>query len=204
MSSAIRQLFLLAGLTLLGFAIYVALFWAGVATPISILFYRGVALAIAAAVATGIVGLWLGRRTSDSSLPIAAAALSFSFNICFLVLLPVTVDRSVSVYLLSTIEQRQDAGIDADGLQRAFINGYVINMGAVDRRIDEQRKSGNIVVASDGQLHLTERGRHFMALSRLVAQLFGTDQRFVHVSDGPKAIAAPARRHRGRNLSKHN
>lgn len=204
MSSVIRQLLLLAGLTLFGFAIYVLLFWVGLAASISILFYRGVALAIAAAVLTGLVGLWLGRRTNDSSLPIAAAALSFSFNVCFLVLLPVTVDRSVSVYLLSTIEQQQDAGIDAERLQSAFIDGYVINMGAINRRIDEQRKSGNIAVAPNGEVHLTQRGRHFMELSRLVAQLFGTDPRFVNASGAPKAAAAPALRRRGRNLSKHN
>ena len=178
MNSSLRQLLLLAGLTLLGFGIYVFLFWVGLAASISILFYRGVALALGAALIVGLVGSW-GRRADDASLPIASAALSFSFNICFLVLLPVTVDRSVSVYLLSTIEQQQNSGIDADQLQRAFIEGYVVKMGAIDRRIDEQRKSGNITVAAGGQVHLTQRGRRFMALSRLVAQLFGTDPRFV-------------------------
>lgn len=175
----VRQLLLLAGLTLLGFAIYVLLFWAGVGSAMTILFYRGVALAIIAAVAVGLVALWPARRKSDSSLPIAAAALSLSFNICFLVLLPVTVDRSVSVYLLSTIEQRQDAGMTPDELQRAFIDGYVVKMGAIDRRIAEQRTSGNITVDASGKVRLTSQGEHFMAFSRLVARLFGTDPRFV-------------------------
>lgn len=175
----VRQLLLLAGLTVLGFAIYVLLFWAGVGSAMTILFYRGVALAIIAAVAVGLVALWPARRKSDSSLPIAAAALSLSFNICFLVLLPVTVDRSVSVYLLSTIEQRQDAGMTPDELQRAFIDGYVVKMGAIDRRIAEQRTSGNITVDASGKVRLTSQGEHFMAFSRLVARLFGTDPRFV-------------------------
>lgn len=181
----VRQLLLLAGLTLLGFAIYVLLFWAGVGSAMTILFYRGVALAIIAAVVVGLVALWPARRKSDSSLPIAAAALSLSFNICFLVLLPVTVDRSVSVYLLSTIEQRQDAGMTPDELQRAFIDGYVVKMGAIDRRIAEQRTSGNITVDASGKVRLTSQGEHFMAFSRLVARLFGTDPRFVSGGSPP-------------------
>lgn len=178
----LRQFLLLAALTLVGFAIYVLLFWAGVASSMTILFYRGVALAVAVAVVTGLIALWSARRTGDTSLPLAAAALSLSFNICFLVLLPVTVDRSVSVYLLSTIERRPMSPAE---LQRAFIDGYVLKMGAIDRRIDEQRKSGNVAVAPDGKVRLTSQGERFMAFSRLVARLFGTDPRFVSGGSDP-------------------
>lgn len=179
MNRYVSQLLLLAGLTLFGFAVYVLLFWTGIATSITILFYRGIALALVAALVTFLAALWLAAKTRDSSLPIAAAALSLSFNICFLVLLPVTVDRSVSVYLLSTIEQHQDSGIDATHLQRSFIDGYVVKMGAIDRRIDEQKRSHNVTVGPDGKVRLTPQGRRFMALSRVVARVFGTDPRFV-------------------------
>ena len=195
MSIYLRQLLLLAGLTLFGFAAYVLLFWAGAGAPIAILFYRGVVLAIGAAILTGLLALWFARRFNDSSLPIAAASLSLSFNVCFLVLLPVTVDRSVTVYLLSTIAQQQGRGLDTGELQRAFIDGYVVQLGAVDRRIDEQRRSGNVTVSPDGKVHLTEQGRRFMTLSRLIARLFGTDRRFVDGS--PPSDGSP-------NLSKHN
>jgi len=185
MTAYLRQLLLLAALTAFGFAVYVLLFWAGLGISISILFYRGVALAAGAAAIVFLAGLWLGRRANDRSLPVAAAALSLSFNICFLVLLPVTVDRSVTVYLLSTIEHRQSSGLDQGELQRAFIDGYVVELGAGDRRIDEQRRSGNVTVSLDGKARLTRQGRRFMALSRLVARLFGTDRRFVDGSPPP-------------------
>ena len=177
--TAVRQILLLSALTIAGFVIFVAFFWVGLASSISILFYRGVALALLAALATGIVALWPARRTSDGSLPIAAAAVSLSFNICFLVLLPVTVDRSVSVYLLSTIERRQESGVTSAQLQRSFVDDYVVRMGAIDRRIDEQRRSGNVSVDAGGKVHLTRQGRRFMTFSRLIARLFGTDPRFV-------------------------
>ena len=183
--TVLRQILLLAALTIAGFAIYVLLFWAGVASSIGILFYRGIALAMVAALVTGIIAMWPARRTSDSSLPIAAAALSLSFNICFLVLLPVTVDRSVSVYLLSTIEQREDSGVTSAQLQKSFVDGYVVRMGAIDRRIDEQRKSGNVTVDAGGKVHLTRQGERFMSFSRLIARLFGTDPRFVSGGTSP-------------------
>ena len=180
--TVLRQIALLGVLSVFGFAIYVLLFWAGIGGSLSILFYRGVALAIATALVTGLAALWPARRTGDSSLPVAAAALSLSFNICFLVLLPVTVDRSVSVYLLSTIERREMTPAE---LQQAFIDGYVVRMGAIDRRIDEQRRSGNVTVSPDGKVRLTRQGERFMTFSRLVARLFGTDPRFVSGGSEP-------------------
>ena len=177
--TVLRQILLLAVLTVVGFAIFVGLFLAGIAASVSILFYRGVALALVAAIAAGIIALWPARRTSDSSLPVAAAALSLSFNLCFLVLLPVTVDRSISVYLLSTIEQRQESGITSAQLERSFVDDYVVRMGAIDRRIDEQRRSGNVTVDGGGKVHLTLQGERFMSFSRVIARLFGTDPRFV-------------------------
>ena len=201
MSGFFRQLFVLGGMTLLGFALFVLLFWMGVGASMTILFYRGTVLAAGVAVVVGLFAAWIAARSGDSSLPVAAAALSLSFNVCFLVLLPVTVDRSVTVYLLSTIENRQESGVDAAALQRAFVDGYVVKMGAVDRRLQEQAKSGNISVGADGNVRLTPQGRRFMQFSRIVARLFGTDPRFVEAS---AEAPPPPRQHRHRNLSKHN
>lgn len=177
----LRQIAALGLLTALGFALYLLAFAAGAASSITILFYRGVVLAGLVAVIIGITGAWLGRRLRDPSLAISAAAVSLSLNLCFLVLLPVTVDRSVTVYLLSRVEQ-EPSGIAPPLLERVFIDGYVRDMHAIDRRIDEQRRSGNISVGTDGKIRLTAQGRRFITLSRTVARLFGTDPRFVHAS----------------------
>jgi hypothetical protein len=187
----VRQMILLSVTTLMGFALYVVLFWIGAGSAITILFYRGVLLALAAAVVVGISSAWFARRAGDESLPIAAAAVSLAFNICFLVLLPVTVDRSISVYLLATIDGRQQGGITRKELEHAFVDRYVVKMGAIDRRIDEQRKSGNVRVTPDGKVHLTDQGKGFMSLSRIVARLFGTDPRFV--SGAAASAPAPSR-----------
>lgn len=175
----IRQLAALALLAGIGFGLYLLAFAAGAGASITILFYRGVVLAAFVAAATGIAGAWLGSRIGDPSLAISAAAISFSLNICFLVLLPVTVDRSVTVYLLSTIEQERN-GITPPALEQAFVEGYVRDMHAIDRRIDEQSRSGNVAVGPNGEVRLTAQGRRFMNVSRTIARLFGTDPRFVN------------------------
>jgi len=180
----LRQLLALAALAAIGFGLYILLFAIGAGSSITILFYRGVVLGVVAAVLTGLAGALLGSRMRDSSLAISAAAVSFSLNVCFLVLLPVTVDRSVTVYLLSTIEQRD--ALAPQALEQAFVSGYLENMHAIDRRIDEQRRSGNITVGADGKVRLTEQGRRFMAFSRTIARLFGTDPRFVGGNPQPR------------------
>jgi hypothetical protein len=193
MNVYLRQLLLLAALTTAGFAVYVLLFWMGAESGMTILFYRGIVLALITAAVVALAGFLVGRRIGDTALPIAAAALSLSANVCFLVLLPVTVDRSVTVYLLSTIEQEQQTGINASGLEQRFINGYVVGMGAIDRRLDEQRKSGNVTISSDGKVRLTKQGERFMDFSRVIARLFGTDPRFVGRSgDAHRVNAARA------------
>jgi len=175
----------------IGFLVYLALFAAGLASGIPILFYRGIALAIPAALLAGIALALIARGRVDPSLPVAAAAVAFAFNICFLVLFPVTVDRSVTVYLLSTVERHDRTGLSAAELERAFLDGYVSDMRAVPRRIAEQQQSGNISVAPDGRIQLTPQGRRFMALSRTIADMFGTDRRFVGGAAGPERAAAP-------------
>jgi hypothetical protein len=173
--------------TLAGFLFYVLLFALGTAGGVQILFYRGVLLAMIAAVAT-VGALALLLRGRDPSLAIAAGVASFSFNICFLVLLPVTVDRSVTVFLLSTIDRQP--GLTEAELERTFVDRYVVGMRAMDRRITEQSLSGNIEVGPDGGVRLTPQGERFMGFSRAISTIFRTDPRFVA---GPDSASAKAR-----------
>ncbi len=179
MSVHLRQAGTLLALTMFGFALFVGFFAAGLLAAIPILFYRGVALAACAAVVTGIASLLTGGRGGGAPLAVPAAALVLSITLCFLVILPVTVDRSISVYVLATIESHARTGILAEELEDAFIAGYVRDMHAIDRRVVEQRRSGNITIDTDGHIRLTPQGARFMRLSRFVASAFATDPRFV-------------------------
>ncbi|UIJ45170.1 hypothetical protein LZK98_19330 [Sphingomonas cannabina] len=166
--------------TLAGFLLYIGLMRSPLLRDGSILFYRGLLMCAVDAVIMAIaLLLLLRRRGADPVTVIAAVATSLSFNMAFLIILPVTIDRSISVFLLSRIEAAEtEHPLDARGLRAAFVDDYVIAMSQIDRRIEEQRRSGNVVV-DHGKLCLTERGRSFMRLARRLSLTFGTDPHFV-------------------------
>lgn len=172
----------------LGFMLYCVLLASGLLAGSTILFYRGIALAIIAALAAGGMGAIIARRRGTAPLAIGSALTCFSISACFLILFPVTIDRSVSVYLLATIDRQGPDGISSSDLEGAFVSGYVRDMRAIDRRIGEQRISGNIDQDANGTVRLTPQGRRFVAISRSAARLLGTDQRFVQ---GHPAVQRP-------------
>ena len=190
-----------------GFALYVGLLHSPLLRSNPILFYRGLLLGGADAVVLALLlALSLPRlKLWDPAILIAAVMASLSVNLTFLIVIPVTIDRSVSVFLLSRIEAAPpQAPLDAQGLRATFVRDYVIGMAQIDRRIDEQTRSGNLVV-DHGRLRLTPQGERFMRLSRTLARLFGTDPRFVGGDRGmtvqqvkgsePPSAARKAQRH---------
>ena len=176
-----------AAAALLGFVVYVASFRLPFGGPI--LFYRGVLLAIIAAVVL-LAGLALARPRLNIDVPtiMGATFTSFAFNVCFLVLFPVTIDRSISVFVLSRIAASK--GMTTDEITDKFDNDYLHGMNQMQRRVDEQRISGNVSVGRDGRVALTQRGRDFVALSKAASRWFRTDPRFVD----PNAVKAPPSR----------
>ncbi len=175
-----------------GFALYVGLTRSPLFAGVSILFYRGLILcALSAALVMAAMAL-LRRWRFDLATIIAAGALTLSFNICFLIVLPVTLDRSISVFMLAQIEQHQDEALDSRRITEIFVQKYVGDMRQMDRRIAEQTASGNVVTV-DGHVRLTDQGHRFLALSRTLARLFGTDPRFVGLSPAapPDTAATP-------------
>lgn len=172
-----------------GFILYVGLTRSPLFAGISILFYRGLILCGLSAVLV-MAAMAPRRWRFDPATIVAAGALSLSFNICFLIVLPVTLDRSISVFMLSEIEQHQNEALDDRRITEIFVRKYVGDMRQMDRRIAEQTASGNITTV-DGNIRLTEQGRRFLALSRALARLFGTDPRFVGLapSDAPPPSA---------------
>lgn len=174
--------------TLLGLALLFLLVRSPLFQSVTILFYRGFLLCIVVAVLVALAAslLWRRRWMEQMPLVIAAAALSFSANLSFLIVIPVTIDRSISVFLLAGIEAEtaQGRAVTPERLQSLFVDRYVVGMRQIDRRIDEQSRSGNIVV-EQGEIHLTPRGQDFVGFARMVAEFWGTDPRFVSGDAGP-------------------
>jgi hypothetical protein len=176
MNAAIRIVLAYAIGGLIGFALYIATF----ALPIGgeILFYRGLLLALVTAAAVG--GTLIGARSRvriDLSTGIGIVMTGLAFNVCFLVLFPVTIDRSISVFLLSRIADEQP--LTTPALQQRFADEYLGRMDQIPRRVREQALSGNIALDRNGAIRLTDRGRTFLVLAKAASGWFRTDPRFV-------------------------
>jgi hypothetical protein len=158
----------------------VALFWVGFLHQISILFYRGLVL-IAIVEALCFVVLLLVRRKWPSWKvrdAVSACAFAGGIAVSFLVVFPVTIDRSISVFLLSQMAAQRDRAFTSSDVQTLFVDVYVQRYGQIERRLEEQEISGNIKSAATGY-RITSQGLAFVRFARFLSIVFRTDPRFV-------------------------
>lgn len=170
----------------LGIAILAALFRTGLFGGVDILFYRGVVLSVLAAILAALVGWYLLNRIDRAPIReiIALAAFVFGINITFLVLGPVTVDRSISVFVLGVMDKEPDRAWTVRDLEERFHSLYVSDYKQIARRMDEQTSTGNVSPRGDGFV-ITPRGRGFVSSAKTIAWIFGTDTKIVDPgSDG--------------------
>ncbi|MDR3464284.1 MAG: hypothetical protein P4L76_18425, partial [Beijerinckiaceae bacterium] len=184
----------LAGLYALGvfagFVTFAALFKSGVLKGIGALFFRGLVLAgisfiILFALLAAMIKGW-GRHGLNSRDAFCAAVLSLSFNICFLVVAPVTVDRSVSIFMLGEMAAHPEQSYATDDMSRRFVDVYIGDYQQIGRRLREQTEIGNVAEAG-GHYRISRRGQDFIAISKFVSWLFDTDPRLV----SPRREAGP-------------
>ncbi len=148
---------------------------------VSILFYRGL-VALAAAALLCAAGLTAAAWMAPS-IPlgprdfVSAAIVAAALNLSVFVLGPVTVDRSISVFMLARFDL---AGrpLAAKEVTDQFLHYYGVEWNQIGRRLKEQTISGNLEETPQGY-RLTPQGKAFMKVARLMARVFGTDRRFV-------------------------
>ncbi len=92
------------------------------------------------------------------------------------VLAPVTVDRSISVFMLSRFDTHSP--MTEQQARDAFVSTYVDDWAQIGRRLHEQEVSGNLRQTPQGW-EITPQGRAFMRTARVVSRLFDADPRFV-------------------------
>lgn len=161
-----------------GPVLYALLFRYGALNGLQVLFFRGIALAIATAAAQAAGISFASRTAAIKRLAgvkdiLLVVALAFSFNITFLIVFPVTFDRSVTMFLLYAMERYPQAEeISAGDLERQLTQDYVRGRHAVDRRMQEQILIGNVEQTGTGY-RLTAHGRLFLGWSRVVGDICG-------------------------------
>lgn len=175
--------FYLASL-LLGAIIFFALFYFNFLSSIDILFYRGLVILAVAAVIHWVISFWF-LQISKFTLPSqnihianAIVAIALCFNVAFFMIVPVSLDRSVSVFLLGYMNAT-NTPMSKQDLKTAFTDIYLTKYDAIDRRVNEQLFSQNIKDAGNQKFILTTNGKRFIDTSIAIANIFNIDTKFL-------------------------
>lgn len=173
----------------------VALSWTGFLGRISILFYRGLVLIAVGEVFCFVVLLMARRKWPSWHVRDAVSACAFAGGIavCLLIVLPVTIDRSISVFMLTQMAAQPDHAFTPSELQNLFVDVYVKRYEQIDRRLEEQEVSRNVAQTANG-FRITPQGLAFVRFARFLSIVFQTDPRFVTpaaTSVDPKRSAIP-------------
>lgn len=136
-----------------------------------IFFYRGIIVAgITVCISFVLVFFFFKKYPLNIEAIIAVVLLSATLNLAFFAIVPVTLDRSISIFLLNNLEQQHVQ--TKKEMVDTFISEYVYSQDAVGRRIFEQVSSGNITVEED-KIKLSKRGENFLVFARFMSYLYG-------------------------------
>jgi hypothetical protein len=188
MADLARGAIMFSAVAVLGFVVFVGLLRSAILDGIQILFYRGIALAILASLlVAACVALTAVRAPQWASIrdSIAAAALAFGLNISVLTVVPVTIDRSISIFLLGHMDENSSRSFTATELDQTFRKIYLTDLAQIERRMLEQKATGHVVQDGSGW-RITEQGRGFVTTAKRLGALFDVDTRLL----SPSTISA--------------
>ena len=148
-----------------------------------VLMYRGIVMIIIAGILSAALLVlfkkWRKIKWLSAKDVVLVFILTCSINMVFFTLIPVTVERSVSVFMLSYMDTYSDRTYTQDQVAEIFVDKYVNEYGAFEKRFDEQLTTGTIVQNPDGTYSITDKGRFIVKLFRLISDVFNTDERLV-------------------------
>jgi hypothetical protein len=136
-----------------------------------VVFYDGILVALLATFLGGLA-LWVLKKPLDLFLRLLLLSNSLVIIMLFLVLGPVAIERSLSLFLLSEVRSRggQVSEIQFESL---VSHEYPQKMQVSEQRIREQIASGNLEKMLDGNLRITDGGYRVLAVTGWVRRIFG-------------------------------
>ena len=143
----------------------------------SVFFYRGLMLLALVGIVVGIILVAL-RRTAFRGLVglrdiLLILSLLLSVNVVFFTHLPVTADRSISVFMLAYMN-RAEGPLSAEQIEDGVVREYVINRDAIGKRLEEQLVTGTLVPSGDGYV-ISDEGRALVGAYELLARVFNIE-----------------------------
>lgn len=118
---------------------------------------------------------------------VATCISIFCISTYFYVLIPVSIERSITLFLLGQMNAHPEQAYRSDDLQTLMTNGYLCHNAAVIKRMNEQQRVGNITQLTEGRYALTPQGVFLAGSMDKVAAFFSVPQRKTDHSCSPDA-----------------
>lgn len=133
--------------------------------PDPIVYYNGITILLGFAVffiVCSAVGTFLTRdvfrRPGPWRLSFFPALVTFVLlAYAFVITIPSLLDRSISIYVIGTVAEAGTGGIAVEAIQESFLRGYVGGTQTVEKRLNEQLVTGNMMREGD-RVVITPRG----------------------------------------------
>lgn len=182
MSQIIRTLLVYLLSFLFGTVVFIALFQIDfLSSCMKVFFYKGLAyLAIASllAVASSFFFAKAVAVAADFKDYLVVFSLFSGITLGWFILIPVTTERSISVYMLSYIDSL-DKPIGKEEFERIFFDDYIVRHGSFTKRFAEQLETGSIEQEGE-KYRMTERGHQIVKMFRTASSLFNTEDWIVN------------------------
>jgi len=164
----------------LGTVFFIFLFRTKLLTNIDILFYRGIGLLIISSIFLS-AAMILYQKISNGFFTlrdiILALVLFFCVNLTFFTHLPVTAERSISVFLLDYLNKNPERFLTKEEITKIFIDKYLSEGKAIEKRLHEQLFSNNIIKEGNSY-KISNQGKNLMKFYRLIASIFKINKSF--------------------------
>ena len=133
---------------------------------IDILVYNGIFSMVLSFLITLVI---FHKKNYENLLAILIVSISFHFSVFLFI--PVTIDRSISVNLLTEIEKNyKNEYLNKEEISK-IIREYTTTNEFVEKRIEEQIASKNIKQTSEGYI-LTDSGQMLIKIFQLLTKIY--------------------------------
>jgi hypothetical protein len=138
-----------------------------------VIFYEGVAISFLLFIINLKLISFFGK---DGMMNLLHSLLVFFLLYSFNITIPALLDRSISYYIIGVTAIEGESNVAQ--YKTAFFNGFINNNGAIEKRLNEQVISGNIVCL-DGACRLSDRGYMIYKANVFMASVLRLDTRYV-------------------------
>lgn len=191
MKKKIIHIFKLSGLYfilyMLATAIFIGMFHTPLFQGMDVLMYKGILFILLAGILAAVFMAACMRWLPGIGVTGKDVLLLFCgfccINMVIFTLIPVTVERSVSVFMLSYMDENDNHNYTQQDMEEIFVDKYVKDYGAFEKRFHEQIVTGSITENSDGTYRISKRGKFIVNLFRMISKWFHTDERLVYPNE---------------------